>query len=100
MSPDVRANEREFIETLLEEFLAAETPLPADPEWETLTDEGTLSEVGRAQVFGTLFGILVMIRGNQQRQAGMEELQLDEDDIRELRALIDEREAEIARNLF
>jgi hypothetical protein len=96
----VRSNEREFIETLLEEFLSSETPLPADAEWETLAGEETLSDVGRAQVFGTLFGILVMVRGNQQRQAGMEELQLDEDDIRELRELIDEREAEIAQNLF
>jgi hypothetical protein len=96
----MRSNEREFIESLLGEFIAAETPLPADAGWETLAGEETLSDVGRAQVFGTLFGVLVMIRGNQQRQAGMEELQLDEDDIRDLRELIDEREAEIARELF
>lgn len=100
MYPSVRSNEREFIENLLEEFIASETPLPTDPEWETRSDEETLADVGRAQVFGTLFGVLVMIRGNQQRQAGMEELQLDEDDIRELRELIDEREADVARNLF
>jgi len=86
--------ERQFLAETLDGFEATETPLPNIAEWEVLEDAETLSTVGNAYIFGTLFGILLMVRGQ-----GDGEVRLDGDDLAELHELIDEHEAAIAGSL-